>query len=116
MLIAEENRFRERRRGDRRDSARLPTRLLVRDLGLGGSYEEAQGDLSLGGVQFRAGHEPAGTRFELRFRLPHAHRDTRTAAELVKTVHEGPRVAYHLRFTGLSTTDELALARHLSGA
>ncbi|HET6438346.1 MAG TPA: PilZ domain-containing protein, partial [Anaeromyxobacter sp.] len=55
---------------DRRDSARVPVSLLVRDLELGGSFEEHSGNVSLGGAYFEALHPPVGNRFEVRFLLP----------------------------------------------
>ena len=55
---------------DRRESARVPVRLLVRDLALGGSFEARDGNLGLGGLFFEALHPPAGQRLEVRFLLP----------------------------------------------
>lgn len=37
---------------DRRDSVRIPIDLLVRELALGGSFEQRPGNLGLGGVRF----------------------------------------------------------------
>ena len=67
---------------DRRDSARVAIRLMVRDLELGGSFEERSGNLALGGVYFTEGHPPVGNRVELRFFLPGTHDEVRATGEV----------------------------------
>jgi hypothetical protein len=98
---------------DRRDSARFPLLLLVRDESLGGSFEERPGNLGLGGVYFEALHPPAGDRFEVRFLLPGGREEIRARAEVVQVTREGERFGAHLRFLDLPLQTELAIARFL---
>jgi len=100
---------------DRRDSARVPIRLLVREAALGGSFEEREGRLSLWGVDFEALHPPVGSRFEVRFLLPGGKEEIRAHAELLRVSREGERFGAHLRFLDLPLEAELAIARHLQG-
>jgi hypothetical protein len=98
---------------DRRDSARVPLKLLVRETALGGSFEERDGHLALGGVDFDALHPPVGTRFELRFLLPGARQEIRAVAEVLRITREGERYGAHLRFVEIPIDAELAIARYL---
>ncbi len=100
---------------DRRDSARFPLPLLVRDESLGGSFEERAGNLGLGGAYFEALHPPAGDRFEVRFLLPGVREEIRARAEVVRVTREGERFGAHLRFLDLPLEAELAVARFLQG-
>lgn len=103
-------------RDDRRDSPRLPMRFQVRDLSLGGSFEEHAGDLAVGGAYFKAGHPPAGKLFEVRFRLPGTERDMQLKGELVRVSGGGEATGFHLRFVEVDVADELAIARFIDGA
>ncbi len=98
---------------DRRDSARVPLPLLVREVALGGSFEPYAGNLGLGGVFFEALHPPAGDRFEVRFLLPGLPEEIRARAELLRVTREGERFGAHLRFVELPLETELAIARFL---
>jgi hypothetical protein len=98
---------------DRRDSARVPIRLLVRDLALGGSFEERPGNLGLGGVYFTKGHPPWGSRVEIRFLLPGTRTEIQAQGEILQVSRDGPGFGAHVRFAGLSLADELAIARFL---
>jgi len=98
---------------DRRDSARVPLKLLVREVALGGSFEERDGHLALGGVDFAALHPPVGTRFELRFLLPGGRQEIRAVAEVLRITREGERYGAHLRFVEIPIDAELAIARYL---
>jgi hypothetical protein len=100
---------------DRRDSVRIPLQLMVREVALGGSFEEHAGHLALGGVDFDALHPPVGTRFELRFLLPGAHEEVRAVAEVLRLTRDGERFGTHLRFVDLPLEAELAIARFLQG-
>jgi hypothetical protein len=102
--------------GDRRDSARVPIALLVRDLGLGGSYEPRPGNLSLGGVWYDALHPPVGTRVEVRFLLPRGGVEVHALGEVLRVTRDGPRFGIHVRFVRMGLDAELALARFLQGA
>ena len=98
---------------DRRDSARVAIRLMVRDLELGGSFEERSGNLALGGVYFTEGHPPVGNRVELRFFLPGTHDEVRATGEVVRVTREGAAFGAHVRFEDLPLETELAIARFL---
>ncbi len=100
---------------DRRDSVRIALPLLVRDVELGGSFEERQGNLGLGGAFYEALHPPAGDRVEVRFLLPGRREEIRVLAEVVRLSREGERFGIHLRFLDLPLETELAIARFLQG-
>lgn len=98
---------------DRRDSTRVALKLLVREAALGGSFEEREGHLALGGVDFEALHPPVGTRFELRFLLPGVREELRAVAEVLRVTRDGERYGAHLRFVEIPLDAELAIARFL---
>lgn len=98
---------------DRRDSARVPIRLMVRDLELGGSFEERAGNLALGGVYFTEGHPPVGNRVELRFFLPGSNDEVRATGEVLRVTRDGTAFGAHVRFEDLPLESELAIARFL---
>ena len=100
---------------DRRDSRRVPIRLMVRDAALGGSFEERAGNLSLGGVYFTEGHPPYGTRVEVRFLLPGEREEVRAVGEILRVSREGKAFGAHVRFEDLPLETELAIARFLEG-
>ncbi|HZY05067.1 MAG TPA: PilZ domain-containing protein [Anaeromyxobacteraceae bacterium] len=101
---------------DRRDSGRVPIRLLVRDASLGGSFEERPGNLGLGGVYYTEGHPPVGNRVELRFLLPGTRQEVRAAGEILRVTREGGTFGAHVRFAEMPLETELALARYLQRA
>ncbi|HET8539338.1 MAG TPA: PilZ domain-containing protein [Anaeromyxobacter sp.] len=98
---------------DRRDSARVPVQLLVRDAGVGGSFEPYVGNLGIGGVYFEAYHPPVGSRVELRFLVPGAREEVRVTGEVLRVTREGPRFGAHVKFVDIPLDAELAIARHL---
>jgi hypothetical protein len=100
---------------DRRDSVRISLPLLVRDLELGGSFEEYPGNLGLGGAFFEALHPPAGNRVEVRFLLPGRHEEIRAMSDVLRVSREGERFGTHVRFIDLPLETELAIARFLQG-
>lgn len=103
----------ERAEIDRRDSHRVPIRLLVRDVALGGSFEPFLGNLGIGGVYFEALHPPAGSRVELRFIVPGAGEELEVAGEVVRVSREGARFGAHVKFVDIPVAEELAIARYL---
>ena len=103
------------RTADRRDSRRVPIRVMVREAALGGSFEERSGNLSLGGVYFTEGHPPAGTRVELRFLLP-GEPEVRVRGEILRVTRDGVAFGAHVRFEELPLEAELAIARFLETA
>jgi PilZ domain len=98
---------------DRRDSLRIPVRLLVRDATLRGSFEERTGNLALGGVYFTEGHPPYGTRVELRFIIPGTRHEVRAKGEILRVSREGGTFGAHVKFADLPLESELAIARFL---
>lgn len=87
---------------------------LVRDVAEGGSYEEREGDLSLGGIYWRGRSPPVGTDVEVRFRLTGVPNEIRAKGEIIRVVdRDGKGIDFHLRFTELDVNSELAIARHL---
>lgn len=100
---------------DRRDSARVPCRFLVREAALGGSFEERVGNLSIGGVYFAGLHPPAGSIIEVRFFVPGYENEIEARGEVVRVSREGDQFGAHIRFTDILIESELALARFLQG-
>jgi hypothetical protein len=98
---------------DRRDSMRVPIQLLVRDAGLGGSFEPFAGNLGIGGVYFEAFHPPVGSRVELRFLVPGAREEIRVTGEVLRVTREGARFGAHVKFADIGLDAELAIARFL---
>ncbi len=98
---------------DRRDSLRVPVKLLVRDATLGGSFEERDGNLALGGVYFAEGHPPYGSVVEVRFILPGTRQEIRASGEILRVSREGGSFGSHVRFQDLPLDAELAIARFL---
>ncbi len=98
---------------DRRDSVRIALPLMVRDVELGGSFEEHPGNLGLGGAWFEALHPPAGNRLDVRFILPGRRDEIQAMAEVLRVTREGERFGAHLRFVDLPLDTELAIARFL---
>jgi hypothetical protein len=101
---------------DRRDSDRVPIRLLVRDAALGGSFEERPGNLGLGGVYYTERHPPVGNRVELRFLLPGTRDEVRASGEILRVSREGGTFGAHVRFAEMPLDLELAIARFLHRA
>lgn len=98
---------------ERRDSHRVPVRLLVRDSALGGSFEPFDGNLGIGGVYFEAPHPPAGSRLELRFLVPGAPEEVRALGEVLRISREEDRFGAHVKFLEIPLEAELAIARYL---
>lgn len=100
---------------DRRESVRVALPLLIRDVELGGSFEEYPGNVGLGGAYFEALHPPAGNRLEVRLLLPGRREEIRAVSEVLRVTREGERFGAHLRFVELPLEAELAIARFLQG-
>jgi hypothetical protein len=100
---------------DRRDSDRVPCRILVREAALGGSFEERVGNLSIGGVYFAGLHPPAGSIIEVRFFVPGHEQEIEARGEVVRVSRDGDQFGAHIRFTEILLESELALARFLQG-
>jgi hypothetical protein len=96
---------------ERRDSHRLPLRLLVREPAIGGSFEEREGNLSIGGVLYWALHPPVGGRVEIRFFIPAFKREVQAIGEVLRVSREGNRFGTHVRFVEIPLDAEMTLAR-----
>jgi len=102
--------------GERRDSRRVPIRLMIREAALGGSFDERKGNLSLGGIYFAESHPPFGTRVEVRFLLPGSSREIQAVGDILRVSRRGGTFGAHVRFEDLALEDELAIARFLERA
>lgn len=111
--VETDTRKRERRMGDRRDSPRIAIKLLVRQVDLGGSFEERDGDIGIGGVYYEDRFLPAGRHVELRFRLPGIENEIRCMGEILRISESPGRFGAHVRFVDMPTATELAIARFL---
>ncbi len=100
---------------DRRDSGRIPFTFQVRERSLGGSYEEREGNLSVGGVYFAGHHPPTGAVVELRFLVPGHDHEVSAIGEVVRVSREDERFGAHIRFVEIPLDCELALARLFQG-
>ena len=103
----------QRRMGDRRDSPRIPLTLWVRMVDAGGSFEEKQGDVGVGGAHFTDRHHPVGKAVQLRFRLPEADKEFNVDGEILRVSEQGDGFGAHVRFVDPNTEVELAIARYL---
>ena len=101
------------RGAERRESRRVPIRVQVRDLGLGGSYEEYPGNVGIGGVYFESLHPPVGSQLELRILLPGSREEILTQGEVLRVSRDGIRFGAHVKFVDLPLDAELAIARFL---
>ncbi len=103
----------QRRMDDRRESGRVPMRFLVRDFAEGGSYQEREGDLALGGIFFSGKYPAQGSQLEVRFRLPGVDKELRLRGEIVRASDRPSGVDFHVRFLELEVGTELAIARYI---
>ena len=101
---------------DRRDSPRVPVRVLVRDPSTGGSFDERPGNLSLGGIHYQDDHPPRGSRLEVRVLLPGTRTEIRCTGEVVRVFRERGAFGTHVRFADISLEDARAIARLLDAA
>jgi uncharacterized protein (TIGR02266 family) len=110
-----ERREADRRRGDRRSTARAPLDLWVEEEKGDELYFRRTGNVSLGGLYFEQTiPHTAGTMVRLRFALPGAQqRMIEAQAEIVNTPTVKDGLGMGLRFISLSDDDRLALQAFL---
>ncbi len=104
----------DRRRGDRRDSHRLPIQVEVAEGN--GPFEKHQGDISIGGVFFEKPLSlPIGAQVQLRFTLPGLERTLDVRGEVVEVTNAGGTftAGTRVRFCDLDVRAELLVARYL---
>jgi hypothetical protein len=100
---------------ERRDSRRVPFRFQIREAALGGSFEEREGNLSIGGVYYAGLHPPVGSLVEVRFLVPGSTEEIQALGEVIRVSREGEAFGTHVRFTEIPVESELALARYFQG-
>lgn len=100
---------------DRRDSQRIPFTFQVREKLLGGSFEQREGNLSIGGLYFSGDHPPTGVVVEVRFLVPGHDHEVTAVGEVIRVSRDDDRFGAHIRFTEIPLDCELALARHFQG-
>lgn len=98
---------------DRRDSPRIPVKLGVRQLDAGGSYEDKDGDVGVGGAYFVDRHLPVGRRVQLRFSLPGRPQEIRCNGEILRISEEPGKFGAHVQFVDLPADAELAIAKFI---
>ena len=98
---------------DRRDSPRIRVKLGVRQLDAGGSFEDKEGDVGVGGAYFEDQHLPVGRAVQLRFSLPGNPQEIRCDGEIVRISEEPGKFGAHVRFVDLPTDAELAIAKYI---
>ena len=103
----------DRRSEDRRDSPRYPMKFLVREPGDTNTWEEREGDLSIGGIHWQGKTPPKGTQVEVRFRLPGVPKELRATGEIIRLQDVDKGINFHVRFTELDVQSELAVAKYL---
>ena len=103
----------QRRMGDRRDSPRIPVKLWVRMVDAGGSFEERDGDVGVGGAYFEDRHLPVGKAVQMRFSLPGKTDEIRCEGEILRISEQPSKFGAHVRFVDLPTDAELAIARYI---
>ena len=86
--------------------------VLARDPAAGGSFEEWTGWLDGEGMHVAMSHPPAH-RLELRFLLPGAGAESRTAGEVVRVDRTGEIFLVHLRLAGPDEETRAQVARFL---
>lgn len=103
----------QRRMGDRRDSPRICLKMWVRMVEAGGSFEEKDGDVAVGGAYFEDKHLPVGKQVQLRFTLPGKTEEIRCDGEVLRISEQADRFGAHVRFIDMPTEAELAIARFI---
>jgi hypothetical protein len=103
----------QKKEADRRDSPRIPLKIWVRQVDAGGSFEEKDGDVGVGGAYFEDRHVPVGKAVQLRFTLPEAKDEIRCDGEILRTSDQPGKFGAHVRFIEMSTEAELAIARFI---
>lgn len=72
-----------------------------------------EGNLALGGFQWRGKPAPKSKVVDVRFRLPRYRRELRAKGEVIRVTGENGSSRFHIRFVDLDVKSELAIARFL---
>jgi len=113
--VQAERRHADRRRGERRSSARTPLDLWVEEEKGNELYFRRTGNVSLGGLYFEQTiPHTLGTTVRLRFSLPGpVARVIETRAEIVNTPDDVDGLGMGLRFIDLGAADAAALQQFI---
>ncbi|MBS2028387.1 MAG: PilZ domain-containing protein [Deltaproteobacteria bacterium] len=108
-----ELRRRERRMGDRRESPRLPIKVWVKN-SASNTFEQVEGDISVGGLHFVDKLPITGKQIDLRFKLPGRTEEVRVHGEVIQ-VSQKKAGGYgaHVKFADLDLDTQLAIARFI---
>lgn len=107
-------RKRERRKGDRRESPRVPVSFWVRSLVKGALFQKCEGSVSMGGVAWDGDFSLApGSQVEFCFRFAGVMREVRVRGLVVAPGNGVAKGRTHAKFQQLALEDELILAKYL---
>ena len=107
----------QRRRGERRESPRIPLKIWVEGVEDEGHYTECMGNVSLRGAFIELDvPPPVGSCVNVVFILPTRGEEIRTQGEVIAVATEKETPGVRLVFTGLSFEAERALARFIDQA
>ena len=107
-----EVRVRERRMGDRRESPRLPIKVWVKN-STADTFEQVQGDISVGGMLFVDKLPISGKKIDLRFKLPGRAAEVRVHGEVVQISKKDTGYGAHVRFGEMELETQRAIARFI---
>lgn len=104
----------QRRRGERRESPRIPVRIWVEGIEDEGHYTECMGNISLRGAFVELDVPPSmGARINMVFILPTRGEEIRTQGEVIAVASEKEISGVRVRFTTLTFEQERSMARYL---
>ena len=104
----------QRRRGERRESPRIPLRIWVEGVEDEGHYTECMGNIGLQGAFVELDVPPAvGSRINMVFTLPTRGDEIRTQGEVIAVATERETPGVRVTFSGLTFEQERALARFI---
>ena len=107
----------QRRRGERRESPRIPLKIWVEGIEDEGHYTECMGNVSLRGAFIELDVPPViGAVINVVFILPTRGEEIRTQGEVIAVASEKETPGVRVVFTGLSFEAERALARFIDQA
>ena len=107
-----ELRRRERRMGDRRESPRLPIKVWVKNTA-SNTFEQVEGDISVGGLHFVDKLPITGKKIDLRFKLPGRTEEVRVHGDVIQVSEKKAGYGAHVKFADLDLDTQLAIARFI---
>ena len=107
----------QRRRGERRESPRIPLKIWVEGVEDEGHYTECMGNVSLRGAFVEIDvPPPVGALLNVVFILPTRGEEIRTQGEVIAVASEKETPGVRVVFSGLTFEAERALARFIDQA